>query len=112
VTTGDYYRRVIKAVGIKELKARLSEYVRLVKKGDTILITERDEVVAEVRSAKRQRRLGGHLEDRLQALADTGEIARASLPKRGWRWKARGLGLRAGTSKALLDEIRADRRSD
>src|SRR5262249_30726597 len=55
VTTGDYLVRV-KAVGIKDLKARLSEYVRLVKAGETILVTERDEVVAELRPAHRQAR--------------------------------------------------------
>ena len=40
----------MKAVGIKELKARLSEFVRLVKSGETVLVTERDEVVAELRA--------------------------------------------------------------
>jgi len=37
----------MRAVGIKVLKAKLSEYVRLAKAGETILVTERDEVVAE-----------------------------------------------------------------
>jgi hypothetical protein len=32
----------MKVVGIKELKARLSEYVRLAKAGDTVLVTEGD----------------------------------------------------------------------
>ena len=45
----------MKAVGIKELKARLSEFVRLVKSGETVLVTERDEVVAELRPARHQR---------------------------------------------------------
>ena len=38
----------MKAVGVKVLKAKLSEYLRLVKAGETVLVTERDEVVAEL----------------------------------------------------------------
>ena len=38
----------MKVVGIKQLKVRLSEYVRLAKAGETVLVTERDEVVAEL----------------------------------------------------------------
>ncbi len=41
-------------VGIKQLEARLSEYVRLAKAGETVLVTERDEVVAELRPARRR----------------------------------------------------------
>ena len=38
----------MKAVGLKVLKNRLSEYVRLVAGGETVLITDRDRVVAEL----------------------------------------------------------------
>jgi antitoxin (DNA-binding transcriptional repressor) of toxin-antitoxin stability system len=38
----------MRAVGIKVLKNRLSEYVRLAERGETILITDRDRVVAEM----------------------------------------------------------------
>lgn len=38
----------MKAVGIKVLKDRLSHYVRLAASGETILVTDRDEVVAEL----------------------------------------------------------------
>jgi antitoxin (DNA-binding transcriptional repressor) of toxin-antitoxin stability system len=36
------------AVGLKTLKNKLSEYVRLAAKGETVLITDRDRVVAEL----------------------------------------------------------------
>ncbi len=36
------------AVGIKTLKNRLSEYVRRAARGETILVTDRDRVVAEL----------------------------------------------------------------
>ncbi len=38
----------MRSVGIKELKNRLSHYVRLVVQGETVLVTDRDEVVAEL----------------------------------------------------------------
>ena len=38
----------MRAVGLKVLKNKLSEYVRLVQGGETILVTDRDRVVAEL----------------------------------------------------------------
>jgi prevent-host-death family protein len=38
----------MRAVGLKELKNRLSEYVRLVEQGERVLVTNRDRVVAEL----------------------------------------------------------------
>lgn len=38
----------MRAVGLKVLKNKLSEYVRLAAGGETVLITDRDRVVAEI----------------------------------------------------------------
>jgi antitoxin (DNA-binding transcriptional repressor) of toxin-antitoxin stability system len=38
----------MRAVGLKVLKNKLSEYVRLAAGGETILVTDRDRVVAEI----------------------------------------------------------------
>jgi antitoxin (DNA-binding transcriptional repressor) of toxin-antitoxin stability system len=38
----------MRAVGIKLLKNRLSEYVRLAAAGETVLVTDRDQVVAQL----------------------------------------------------------------
>lgn len=38
----------MRAVGLKILKNKLSEYVRLAQGGETILVTDRDRVVAEL----------------------------------------------------------------
>ncbi|MBI2890275.1 MAG: type II toxin-antitoxin system Phd/YefM family antitoxin [Nitrospirae bacterium] len=38
----------MRAVGIKILKNRLSEYVRIASNGETVLVTDRDKVVAEL----------------------------------------------------------------
>jgi antitoxin (DNA-binding transcriptional repressor) of toxin-antitoxin stability system len=40
--------RAMRAVGLKTLKNKLSEYVRMAASGETILVTDRDRVVAEL----------------------------------------------------------------
>lgn len=109
VTTGDYHGSM-KVVGIKQLKAKLSEYVRLAKAGEAVLVTDRDEVVAELRPARRQNPVAGSLEDVLEGLAASGDISRAAQPKGGWSWRSRGLGLPPGAAQTVLDELRQDRR--
>jgi antitoxin (DNA-binding transcriptional repressor) of toxin-antitoxin stability system len=39
----------VRTVGVKELKNRLSEYLREVRRGTRVLVTDRSTVVAEVR---------------------------------------------------------------
>ena len=60
VGSGSYFR-LMRSVGIKALNNRLSEYVRLAASGETILVTDRDRVVAE---------LGPLRESRSPVLAD------------------------------------------
>jgi len=108
VTTSSYHIKM-KSVGVKQLKSRLSEYLRLVRSGETVLVTDRDEVVAELRPTRKQSGPADSLDELLDSLAERGEITRAGLPKRRWKWKAAGLGLVAGSANALLDEIRSDR---
>jgi antitoxin (DNA-binding transcriptional repressor) of toxin-antitoxin stability system len=38
----------MRVIGIKVLKNKLSEYIRLAANGETILVTDRDKVVAEI----------------------------------------------------------------
>ena len=47
VATGSYLK-CMRAVGLKELKNRLSEYVRIASQGERVLVTNRDRVVAEL----------------------------------------------------------------
>ncbi len=53
----------MRAVGLKVLKDKLSEYVRLAASGETVLVTDRDKVVAELvpPRADRSTRLGDAL---------------------------------------------------
>ena len=53
-------------VGVRELKARLSEYLRQVKQGRTIVITERGKPVGRLVPT------GQSLEQRLKAMIDAG----------------------------------------
>ncbi len=47
VATEGYFD-LMRSVGIKLLKNKLSEYIRLASQGETILVTDRDRVVAEI----------------------------------------------------------------
>ena len=47
VATGSYFSKM-RAVGLKVLKNKLSEYIRLAASGETVLVTDRDTVVAEI----------------------------------------------------------------
>ena len=60
------------SIGLKVLKNKLSEYVRLAASGETVLVTDRDRVVAE---------LGPPREGRSTLLADA-QLAEAV--RQGW----------------------------
>ena len=62
----------MRAVGLKTLKNKLSEYVRLAASGETVLVTDRDRVVAE---------LGPPREGRSPLLADA---LLAEAVRQGW----------------------------
>jgi prevent-host-death family protein len=56
------YTEPMQTVGIRELKNRLSHYLRMVRKGERVLVTDRGEVVAEVRGAESTERAARGLE--------------------------------------------------
>jgi prevent-host-death family protein len=105
VATSSYSYRM-KTVGVRELKNRLSEYLRLVRRGEEILVTDRGQVVAELRPAGRElmatpyrplhelarqgrARLGdanrADLYPVLESVAPRGEVARLLDEERGTR---------------------------
>jgi prevent-host-death family protein len=95
-------------VGIRELKARLSEYLRKVRRGETLLVTDRGRIVAEIRSpAEAGGRTAGLAG--LQVLIDRG-IVSEGLPNDPSLYVRTGLRLPEGTGKRLLDEEREDKR--
>ena len=100
---------MVKAVGVRQLKARLSEYLRLVKAGETILVTDRDEVVAELRPARSNGVPADDVAGVLEGLAEAGVLTLPSLPKTGWSWQPASLGLEPGAADRLLDDLRRER---
>lgn len=56
-------------VGVRELKTRLSEYLRKVRTGETIVITDHGRPVGRIVPADRP------LEARLQAMVEAGSLA-------------------------------------
>jgi antitoxin (DNA-binding transcriptional repressor) of toxin-antitoxin stability system len=64
------------SVGIKALKNKLSEYVRAAAAGETVLVTDRGQVVAEL-VAPRVRADASHVEQRMGQLMRQGLLAPA-----------------------------------
>lgn len=92
----------MRAVGIKILKNRLSEYVRLAASGEVVLVTDRDRVVAELRAPSA---------GRAELLTDA-RLAEAV--RKGWITPSAGIpGVPApGAGVAPLEELLAELRND
>ena len=95
----------MKAVGIRELKNRLSEYVRLVRSGEEVLVTDRGEVVAELRPPGFPRLESAH--PGLETLVRRG-TARLGAPNNPSLYPRCQRALSHETSGVLLDEERAE----
>lgn len=97
----------MKAVGVRELKNRLSEYLREVREGERVLITDRGKVIAELRAAE-----PGTLEPLVDAglaqLAKRGLI-RLGGPNQPELYRKFRKVLRSGRLEQLLDEERGTR---
>jgi antitoxin (DNA-binding transcriptional repressor) of toxin-antitoxin stability system len=63
----------MKVVGVRELKDHLSEYVRMVRAGEDLLLTDRGEVVAELRRAD-QSTVASKVDSGLAALVGRGGV--------------------------------------
>jgi antitoxin (DNA-binding transcriptional repressor) of toxin-antitoxin stability system len=93
----------MRAVGLKTLKNRLSEFVRLVASGETVLVTDRDRVVAE---------LGPPREHRSPMV---GDALLAEMVRQGWimpvqtRRRERPPRAPVGTFDDLMRQLGADR---
>lgn len=64
------------AVGVRDLKNQLSQYLQQVKLGEKVLITEHNKVIAEITLPKND--IGtSKIEDQLQLLSVSGKLLRA-----------------------------------
>ncbi len=94
------------SVGIRELKNRLSHYVRLVKRGEAVQVTDRGVIVAELRPP------GEGSIDRsnpdVEALLRLGNVTIGE-PNRPDLYPRMKSSTKPGTAQRLLDEERGDR---
>lgn len=103
-----HYIDYMKTVGIRDLKIHLSAHLRDVQRGDTILVTDRGEVVAELRPP------GAAVEFTpaeltRQRLMDRGLLRPAAAPgSLAWKAPLPRL-LKSGSAQALLDADREER---
>ncbi len=93
----------MRAVGLKVLKNELSEYVRLAARGETVLVTDRDRVVAEL-TAPRAGRSEWLADAQIAALVRDGVlrpplVPRGTVPPR----------LPVAPTEGVLAELEADR---
>ncbi len=97
----------MRAVGIKELNNRLSEYVRRAASGETVLVTNRDRIVAEIGPP---RETGNPLADnpRLVEMVRKGHLTPARSPLKGPPPRGKPVMSLAQLLREL-DEDRADR---
>lgn len=94
------------SVGIRELKNRLSEYLRMVRRGEEILVTDRGEAVAELRQPVHAP--GSVAYPELARRARTGRV-RPGAPNRPELYPRVASSLPPGTALRLLDAERGER---
>jgi antitoxin (DNA-binding transcriptional repressor) of toxin-antitoxin stability system len=97
----------MRTVGVRELKARLSEELRAVSRGEAILVTDRGRVVAELRAPGSSPEPSRGLDKRLEAWLREGRarIDDAVTPP---VYPASPLRLPPGTAQRVLDELREE----
>lgn len=97
-------------VGIRAFKAELSRYLREVRSGRSLLLTDRGHVIAEISPPTAVRKgtraaKNPNADDRLAALIERGILRPAARPNRDWT-KGRLVRLPPGTARRLLDADR------
>jgi antitoxin (DNA-binding transcriptional repressor) of toxin-antitoxin stability system len=98
----------MKTVGIRELKNHLSEYLRRVRLGESVLVTDRGEVVAEFSPPSRGA-IDSSLPVGLLALSKRGLVSLGA-PREGGGYERLPRSRRGRRSAAqLLDEERGSR---
>lgn len=95
----------MKAVAVKELKNRLSHYLREVAAGEVVLVTDRGKVVAELHRPSAGARLD--FEPSLEPLVAQGVILRG-LPQDSRAYRTSRVRLRHRSSQALLNAERSE----
>jgi len=98
----------MKTVGIRELKNRLSEYVREARSGESVLVTDRGQVVAELVPPERAAGEPG-VPSGLIALARRGQLTLGAGSNEASDYPKRPRLLKRRRAAQLLDEERGSR---
>ncbi len=96
----------MKTIGIRELKARMSQILREVSSGDLYLVTDRGRVVAELRRPDAAPWIVPAEERALARLAAGGDLRIAERP--AFRYQRSPVRAPKGTVKRLIDEDRGE----
>lgn len=90
----------MRRVGVGELKAKLSAFLRLVRAGDTVIVTDRGREIAEIRKPG-SLAPGQSAYDRMVA---SGRIVPPTDPAADLSWlREPGLGLPPGSAQEAID---------
>jgi prevent-host-death family protein len=90
-------------VKVSDLKNRLSHYLRLVRHGESVLVTDRDQVIARIEPAGDAAAMGTDDAHWLDDLERRG-VVRRGMGKLPPGWLARRPKVKADIVKALLEE--------
>ena len=97
----------MQTVGIRELKARLSEYLRRARRGEVLLVTDRGRVVAEIRSPRDARGMPADVSG-IARLIEAGIVSEGG-PHDPALYPPAPVRLPPGAARRLLDEERGER---
>ena len=97
----------MRAIGVRELKAHLSQVLRDVQAGEDVLITDRGRVIAELRRPGAASESANPVDRALARLSASGAL-RLGEPQPD-PYPTSPISLPDGTALALLDEVRGER---
>jgi hypothetical protein len=96
----------LKTVGVKELKNNLSAYLREVRAGSSILVTDRNDIVAELHEPYGPLPLQRKVDPLLLSWSDAGLVTLPAFDKEPLELSS--VRCHAGTAKSLLDSDREE----
>lgn len=96
----------LKVVGIKELKNSLSAFLKQITAGTTLLVSDRNKIVAQISLPQISLEFSNQGQAHLQELLDQGSLSTPAKSKS--KLSPSGLGLADGTAQKLLEEDRGE----
>ena len=101
----------MRSIGVKKLKNDLSRYLKLVKQGEVVYVTDRDEIVAEIHKPTTPSSIIDPWTSFLNQLERQGSLRRAKLSESQIlsEWKSEISKNSPVSSLEILQELRRDR---